>query len=222
MANSDDFRTCALRPAGIYGEGEERHLPRIARLLQSGMFLFTYGPDAICEFVALHNFIEAQLCAAEALLEGGPACGNAYFISDGEPVNNFHFFQPFIVGLGYSMPSLSLPVTVVYILAYFMEILHRVLAPVYTFDPLITRAEVLKTGKTHYFSLEKAERDLGYYPREPIGIQPSIVDHYRQYRCRPGLSQMQTVFLLAALAVVIALAVSCGWDESVLDYVFAD
>ena len=40
--------------------------------------------------------------------------GNAYFISDGAPVNNFLFFKPLVEGLGYSYPTVRVPLSMVY------------------------------------------------------------------------------------------------------------
>lgn len=47
------LRTCALRPAGIWGPGEQRHLPRIVRYLEMGLFCFTIGgpDDAVVDWV---------------------------------------------------------------------------------------------------------------------------------------------------------------------------
>ena len=32
-----------------------------------------------------------------------------YFVTDGHPINNFEFFRPFIVGLGYPHPTARMP-----------------------------------------------------------------------------------------------------------------
>jgi hypothetical protein len=37
-----------------------------------------------------------------------------------------------------------------------------VIARVYNFQPLLTRAEVFKVGVTHYFAPDKPKRDIGY------------------------------------------------------------
>ncbi|XP_062860951.1 short-chain dehydrogenase/reductase family 42E member 1 [Trichomycterus rosablanca] len=163
------LRTCALRPAGIYGPGEQRHLPRIVRMIERGLFKFVYGdPDSLVEFVHIDNLVSAHVLAAEALTEGRQhrAAGQAYFISDGRPVNNFEFFRPLVEGLGYSFPHLRLPVSLIYFFAFLTEMVHRVVGRVYDFQPLLTRAEVYKTGVTHYFSMDKARAELGYDPKE--------------------------------------------------------
>ncbi|KAK2919764.1 hypothetical protein Q8A73_001968 [Channa argus] len=161
--------TCALRPAGIYGPGEQRHLPRIVGYIEKGIFRFVYGkPTSLVEFVHVDNLVLAHELAAQALTSEKQHCsaGQAYFISDGRPVNNFEFFRPLVEGLGYSFPKLRLPLSLVYFFAFLTEIIHHLIGPFYNFQPLLTRTEVYKTGVTHYFSMAKAKADLGYEPLE--------------------------------------------------------
>lgn len=108
---------------------------------------------------------EAHILAANSLLQNGAAVGQAYFISDGEPVNNFEFMRPLVEGLGYSYPTITLPYTLVYAMAWLIEYIHLFVGRVYNFQPLLTRAEVNKTGITHYFKITKAQRELGYEPK---------------------------------------------------------
>jgi len=69
-ANSDKMSTCAIRPAGIYGEGEERHLPRIVNHIKSGLFCFKIGsPKNKVDFVYVDNLVHGHLLAAQKLLK---------------------------------------------------------------------------------------------------------------------------------------------------------
>lgn len=161
--------TCALRPAGIYGPGEQRHLPRIVSYIEKGIFRFVYGkPTSLVEFVHVDNLVSAHELAAQALTSEKPHCsaGQAYFISDGRPVNNFEFFRPLVEGLGYPFPTLRLPISLIYFFAFLTEVIHHLIGPFYNFQPLLTRTEVYKTGVTHYFSMAKAKAELGYEPKE--------------------------------------------------------
>uniref|UniRef100_A0A6J0VCK1 Short-chain dehydrogenase/reductase family 42E member 1 n=1 Tax=Pogona vitticeps TaxID=103695 RepID=A0A6J0VCK1_9SAUR len=163
------LRTCALRPAGIYGPGELRHLPRIITYIERGWFRFLYGEGSSrVDFVHVDNLVQAHLLAAEALgtSKEHKAAGQAYFISDGRPVNNFEFFRPLVEGLGYPFPTLWLPLWLIYCFAFLTEVVHFMVGRLYNFQPLLTRTEVYKTGVTHYFSLEKARRELGYEPQQ--------------------------------------------------------
>ncbi|XP_020495685.2 short-chain dehydrogenase/reductase family 42E member 1 [Labrus bergylta] len=163
------LRTCALRPAGIYGPGEQRHLPRIVGYIEKGIFRFVYGdPSSLVEFVHVDNLVLAHELAAEALTSEKQhrSAGQAYFISDGRPVNNFEFFRPLVEGLGYPFPKLRLPISLIYFFAFLTEMVHNLIGPFYNFQPLLTRTEVYKTGVTHYFSMAKAKVELGYEPQE--------------------------------------------------------
>ncbi|XP_053904503.1 short-chain dehydrogenase/reductase family 42E member 1 [Malaclemys terrapin pileata] len=163
------LRTCALRPAGIYGPGEQRHLPRIVSYVERGLFKFVYGdPLSLVEFVHVDNLVQAHILASEALKAAKRhiAAGQAYFISDGRPINNFEFFRPLVEGLGYQFPTIRLPLSFVYFSAFLTEIVHFLVGHLYNFQPLLTRTEVYKTGVTHYFSMEKARKELGYKPEQ--------------------------------------------------------
>ncbi|CAL8349956.1 unnamed protein product [Merluccius merluccius] len=208
------LRTCALRPAGIYGPGEQRHLPRIVGYIESGVFRFVYGdPGSRVEFVHVDNLVSAHKLAAEALTPGREpsAAGQAYFISDGRPVNNFEFFRPLVEGLGYPFPTLRLPLSLVYYLAFLTEMVHHLVGRLYNFQPLLTRTEVYKTGVTHYFSMAKAKAELRYEPREhdlDEVVQWFVSrGHGRRSETGPGLRRL----LLNALLV-------CGFVALVLSY----
>lgn len=206
------LRTCALRPAGIYGPGEQRHLPRIVGYIEKGIFRFVYGnPSNLVEFVHVDNLVSAHELAAEALSPEHQhrSAGQAYFISDGRPVNNFEFFRPLVEGLGYSFPKLRLPISLIYFFAFLTEMIHHLVGPIYNFQPLLTRTEVYKTGVTHYFSMAKAKAELGYEPQE------YNLDEVVQWFRRRGhgkmhhsstLKQLLLDVLLIAAFILVALS----------------
>lgn len=202
------LRTCALRPAGIYGPGEQRHLPRIVTYIEKGIFRFVYGdPDSLVEFVHVDNLVSAHLLAAEALTEKHQHCaaGQPYFISDGRPVNNFEFFRPLVEGLGYSFPTLRLPISLIYLFAFLTEMLHHVVGRIYNFQPLLTRTEVYKTGVTHYFSMRKAREELGYEPKQ-YDLE-DVVQWFRGRGHGKKSSQSSIRKLILDVVLVVAFAV---------------
>ncbi|XP_028294906.1 short-chain dehydrogenase/reductase family 42E member 1 [Gouania willdenowi] len=206
------LRTCALRPAGIYGPGEQRHLPRIVGYIEKGIFRFVYGdPSSLVEFVHVDNLVLAHELAAEALTpeKKHRSAGQAYFISDGRPVNNFEFFRPLVEGLGYPFPELRLPISLIYFFAFLTEMVHHLIGPFYNFQPLLTRTEVYKTGVTHYFSMDKAKTELGYQPQEHS--LDEVVQWFRSrghgrkhQRSRVGRLLRDIVFVSAFFAVVLS------------------
>ncbi|XP_053256095.1 short-chain dehydrogenase/reductase family 42E member 1 isoform X1 [Podarcis raffonei] len=203
------LRTCALRPAAIYGPGEQRHLPRILGYLEQGLFQFLFGdPRDLMDFVHVDNLVEAHILASEALgvSKGHRSAGQAYFISDGRPINNFDFFRPFVEGLGYPFPTYRLPLSVVYYFAFLTEMVHSVVGRLYNFQPFLTRTEVYKSGVSNYFSLEKAKRELGYTPC-PHSIKESVewfkshgyVHKSRRYTAKHLFRDMVLVLLFAVV-----------------------
>ncbi|KAK3158913.1 hypothetical protein QOZ80_2AG0143300 [Eleusine coracana subsp. coracana] len=101
--------TCAIRPAAIYGPGEQRHLPRILSLAKLGLAFFKIGgPDVKTDWVYVDNLVLALILASMGLLDDIPdrkgtpvAAGQAYFICDGSPVNTFRFIiSPLFRSLG--------------------------------------------------------------------------------------------------------------------------
>ncbi|XP_067451312.1 short-chain dehydrogenase/reductase family 42E member 1 [Thunnus thynnus] len=209
---SEVLRTCALRPAGIYGPGEQRHLPRIVSYIEKGIFRFVYGePSSLVEFVHVDNLVSAHELAADALTAEKQHCsaGQAYFISDGQPVNNFEFFRPLVEGLGYPFPKLRLPISLIYFFAFLTEMIHHIIGPFYNFQPLLTRTEVYKTGVTHYFSMAKAKAELGYDPQKHN--LDEVVQWFRSrgHVKKPHssvLSRFMLNFLVIAACVSVALS----------------
>lgn len=88
---SSRLYTCAIRPAAIYGPGEERHFPRILSLAKLGLAFFKIGdPGVKTDWVYIDNLVLALILASMGLLDDIPdrkgtpvAAGQAYFICDG-------------------------------------------------------------------------------------------------------------------------------------------
>uniref|UniRef100_A0A8I5KWA0 Short chain dehydrogenase/reductase family 42E, member 2 n=1 Tax=Homo sapiens TaxID=9606 RepID=A0A8I5KWA0_HUMAN len=139
------LRTCVLRPPGIYGPEEQRHLPRVAGHIKKRLFMFRFGDHkARMNWVHVHNLVQAHVLAAEALTtaKGYVASGQAYYINDGESVNLFEWMAPLFEKLGYSQPWIQVPTSWVYLTAAVMERLHLALRPICSLPPLLTRSEV--------------------------------------------------------------------------------
>jgi nucleoside-diphosphate-sugar epimerase len=193
------LRTCALRLAGVMGLKEKRHLPRIVDSLW--MLKFTYGKrDSLVQFVSIENVVQAHVKAAFGLLQKPTEVGGeAFFISDGIPINNFEFFRPLIQGLGYTFPTLNLPLWIMWIFSYLSMAFPW-------FIPLLTPAEIFKTAVTHYFSNDKAARLLEYQPTNPNDLT-SVVQYYKNKQKpsteQPIFSPLMQALLFAFLFIVI-------------------
>lgn len=162
------LNTCALRPAAIWGNGEQRHMQRVYSYLMRGLFFFRFGSkEARMDFVHVKNLSKAHVLALKRLERVNASSslqGQAYFISDGEEerIHNFDFFSQLSVGLGYRRPLVTIPFHLMYMLAFLFEIIYSIWPH---FEPLLTRAEVLKAGVSHWFRIDKARQELGYNPK---------------------------------------------------------
>ncbi|XP_050229446.1 uncharacterized protein LOC126678592 [Mercurialis annua] len=174
--NGKRLYTCAIRPAAIYGPGEDRHFPRIVSYAKLGLLLFTVGDSNVkTDWVYVDNLVVALIMASMGLLDDIPnlgghpvAAGQPYFISDGSPVNSFEFIRPLLTSLDYGVPKASLSVPHALILGKIFGAIYTLMYPWldrwWLPQPFVLPAEVYKVGVTHYFSFLKAKQELGYVP----------------------------------------------------------
>ncbi|XP_009576445.1 PREDICTED: putative short-chain dehydrogenase/reductase family 42E member 2, partial [Fulmarus glacialis] len=204
LAGGGILYTCVLRPPGIYGPEEQRHLPRLAKNIERGLLSFKFGdPSAKMNWVHAENLVQAQILAAEALTpeKNYIASGQVYFINDGEKFNLFEWLAPLFERLGWSKPRIRIPTSLVYASAMIMEYLHLMLKPFVELSPLLTRNEVQNISITHTFRIDKARSQLGYSP-EKFAFADSV-DHY--IKTRPE-AQNHHIFLKVLLSVIVSLS----------------
>jgi len=158
------LRTLAIRPAAIFGEQENRHLLRIARLMELGAFSVAFGdPNALQDWLYIDTLLDAIMGAASALGSSQPVGGRAFFVNDCSPVNTLALMEPLARALGCrTTPALRLPLYVMQLLAHACEIYHRW----FRLPPLFTRAEVFKAAVHHTYSSERACAAFGFRPRQ--------------------------------------------------------
>ncbi|XP_069838083.1 putative short-chain dehydrogenase/reductase family 42E member 2 [Dendropsophus ebraccatus] len=200
--------TCVLRPPGIYGPDEKRHLPRLVANAERRLLCFKFWNDRTrMNWIHLYNLVEAHILAAEALTasKGYIASGKAYFIHDGEHVS-FHewFLHPMFEKLGFPDPWITIPSSLVYAAAFILEYLHLLLRPFVSLDPLLTRHEVMKIAVEHTFRIDRARKELAYNPKK-FSFADSV-DFYIRTRPTPSQQKLDfTKILLILFAVFICL-----------------
>jgi len=158
----DGLLTCAIRPGGIYGPGERMTYGRLVRALKMGVPLVVFGNGrARLDYVYIDNLVDAQLRAAERLVESSPVCGEAYFLSDETPINAGQFSIELVKNMGLEPRLLRVPDPVARAMGAVMEHVYQALGVA---KPLFTVANVKLCDIDHYFSIDKAKRHLGYRP----------------------------------------------------------
>ncbi|XP_054850995.1 putative short-chain dehydrogenase/reductase family 42E member 2 [Eublepharis macularius] len=183
LEGGDKLHTCVIRPPGIYGPEEQRHLPRIVTNIQRQLFNFAFwSPNTLMNWVHVGNLVQGHILASESLTaeRGYIASGQAYYIHDGESVIFSEWITPLFEKLGYKKPRKHVPVLFLRTIAGLLEYLHLLLKPVFSFTPLITRNEIRNLRVTHTFRIDKARKQLGYYPKK--FTLADTVDHYLKSR----------------------------------------
>ncbi len=155
--------TSAIRPGGIYGPGERNTLiGPLMKALKQGAPLVLFGDGkALMDYTYIDNLVDAQIRAAERLVKGSPVCGQAYFITDGDPVNTGQFSSTLIDEMGIDARTIRIPGLVARALATASERVFQVFGKP---KPPVSIVEVRLCVRDSYFSIDKARQDLEYRP----------------------------------------------------------
>ncbi|MBY0442076.1 MAG: NAD-dependent epimerase/dehydratase family protein [Mycobacteriaceae bacterium] len=158
----DGMLTCSIRPSGIWGRGDQTMFRKLFESVVAGhVKVLIGGKNAKLDNSYIDNLIHGFILAAEHLTPGGTAPGQCYFINDGEPINMCEFARPVVTGCGASWPHVRVSGRMVRDAMSIWQWLHfRFGLP----KPLLEPLAVERLYLDNYFSIEKAQRDLGYYP----------------------------------------------------------
>ncbi len=157
-----EMLTCSIRPSGIWGRGDQTMFRKLFESLVAGHIKVLIGRKAAkLDNSYIDNLIHGFILAAQHLVPGGTAPGQAYFINDGEPINMFEFVRPVIEACGARWPRLWIsgkPVRSV--MSAWQQLHFRFGFP----RPMLEPLAVERLYLDNYFSIAKAERELGYRP----------------------------------------------------------
>jgi 3beta-hydroxy-delta5-steroid dehydrogenase/steroid delta-isomerase len=211
--------TCAIRPGGIYGPGERLMFPRVIEECARGRYVAKIGDgSALSDNTFIENLVDGQIEAALHLLPGSPVCGQAYFVTDGQPVNYFDFFRPVVEALGFRHPARALPAGTVAATITLWEALHAWLGGLGVPRPPLLSLEVRKIAVSHYNRIDKARRDFGWRPR----VSPEEAALRMVEPCRRLLAELEGErverpalgWWVAILGGLFALAALVLWPEA--------
>jgi 3beta-hydroxy-delta5-steroid dehydrogenase/steroid delta-isomerase len=154
--------TCSIRPSGIWGRGDQTMFRKVFESVLAGHVKVLVGSKRVkLDNSYVHNLIHGFILAAEHLVPGGTAPGQAYFINDGEPINMFEFSRPVVEACGQPWPKFRVPGRLVWFVMTVWQWFHfRFGLP----KPLLEPLSVERLYLDNYFSIAKAQRDLGYQP----------------------------------------------------------
>src|SRR5258707_4636057 len=158
----DGLLTCSIRPSGIWGRGDQTMFRKVFESVLAGhVKVLVGGKNVKLDNSYVHNLIHGFILAAEHLVPGGAAPGQAYFINDGEPVNMFEFSRPVVEACGQPWPKFRVPGRLA---GFGMAVWQGLHFRFGLSKPLLEPLGVERLYLDNYFSIGKAQHDLGYRP----------------------------------------------------------
>ncbi len=159
--------TCAIRPHVVFGPGDRRFLPAVLKKAKAGQLRLSVGlrNRKLSDFTYVDNLVDALLRADERLVPGSPVAGQAYFVTNGEPVPFFDFVARVLRELGLPRIVGAVPYPAVYAAAAVKEALDGLRGGTLHAEDGMSRFAVRYMVRHHYFDIGKARRELGYQPR---------------------------------------------------------
>jgi nucleoside-diphosphate-sugar epimerase len=161
-ANRKGFETVVVRPRFVWGRGDTTLLPTMVEMVRAGRFAWIGGGRHRTSITHVDNVVEGLMLAAT---RGTP--GNAYFVTDGEPVVFREFVSELLSTQGVQAPSRSIPAPLAGALAVGGETAWRLLP--LPGRPPVTRFAYWASSQECTIRIDKARAQLGY---EPVKSRP--------------------------------------------------
>jgi nucleoside-diphosphate-sugar epimerase len=159
----DGLLSCALRPHLIWGPRDRHLVPGLLERAAKGWLRRIGDGRNLIDTVYVENAAAAHLLAADALKPDSPVPGQAYFISQGEPVNCWAWIDALLALAGLPPVQKSLSRRAAWLAGTACEAAYRLLWP--HGEPPLTRFLAAELSTSHYFNIGRARRDLGYEPK---------------------------------------------------------
>lgn len=188
VLQANDFsgmQTCAIRPAGLLGEGDTQLIPGLLRVSAQGQAKYQLGDNSkIFDFTYVGNCAWAHILAAQKLIaergmdlkaneDVSRVGGEVFFITNGQPVYFWDFSRAVWAAAGvYERSIWRIPAA----LASLVGLISEVAAFFTGKEAAMTRYRVNFATMHRYFDIQKAEELLDYKPLVSLteGIQRSV------------------------------------------------
>ncbi|MBW2658560.1 MAG: NAD-dependent epimerase/dehydratase family protein [Deltaproteobacteria bacterium] len=161
-ADSDSLHSCAIRPHLIWGPGDPHLIPRLVESGKNGKLKIIGSGNNMVDISYIDNVAHGHLLAADNLASAGTAAGNAYFLGQEKPVVLWQWVNVLFSKTGIPQVTASVPFAVAYCIGALLESAYRLCR--IRKEPAMTRFVAYQLSKSHYFSHDRARRDLGYSP----------------------------------------------------------
>jgi len=156
-ANREAFETVVLRPRFVWGKGDTTLLPGMVATVEAGQWAWVGGGRNVTDTAHVDNVVEGLVLAAEK-----GRSGEAYFVTDDEPVVFREFVTAMLQTQGVEPPGRSLPAWTAAPMASVCEAAWKLLP--LKGDPPMTRFRSWLLTQECTIEIDKAKSELGYAP----------------------------------------------------------
>ena len=169
-ASTEKLATCSLRPSVLFGPHDYQLIPSIHSCIGKRETPWVIGSgENMWDVTYVNNVADAHVLAVENLLASKSAAGEAFFISNNEPIpfralclaiwSHFGHYPPF----EFHVPEG---------LAWFTGVVAEWVAWLTSSPVTLSGGSVKDACGTRYCNGSKAERILGYRPK--IGLEEGL------------------------------------------------
>lgn len=161
-ASSEQLKTTAIRPHLIWGPGDTQIIPRLLQRGREGSLKVVGDGHNKVDISFIDNVAHAHILAAANLADSASAAGEAFFISQGEPVVLWQWINDLFASLGISPVERKVSQAAAYRAGWILEKVYTLLRR--RQEPKMTRFLAEQLAMSHWFSIAKAQRILSYSP----------------------------------------------------------
>ncbi len=159
-ANGPQLGTVILRPHLIWGPNDPQLTARVLERGRAGRLRLVGGGLKRIDSVFIDNAVDAHLLALDRVGPGAKCAGQAYFITQGDPIPQRDLINGILQAGGLPPCEKSLSPRAAYAVGFMMELVWRLLRR--QDEPLMTRFVARQLATAHWYDISAAKRDLGY------------------------------------------------------------
>ena len=171
LARELDLELSVIRPCGIYGPGDTRFLKLVKPIKKQQFFMIGSG-ETHYHFVYIDDLVNGYLLAGEK--DG--ALNEAFLIGGKEAPTLNELASKLAEIQNVPAPKFKVPVWPIYYAGWACEILFGI----FNIEPILHRRRVAFFTKNRHFTIEKAEKLIGYQPK--IGLEEGMTNLIKWYQ----------------------------------------
>jgi nucleoside-diphosphate-sugar epimerase len=156
-ANGDDLETVSVRPRFVWGAGDTTLLPALVGMVKAGKFAWIGGGTHLTATTHIDNTVEGLVLGAT---RGKP--GEAYFVTDGDPVVFKEFVTEMLGTQGVTPSDRAVPLWLAKLIAEVGQRTYQLLGR--SGLPPLDYFNVWASGQECTINIAKARAELGYSP----------------------------------------------------------